>query len=485
VELGLVQLDVRKTGTEIYFYNTLTRKKEKFIPLVVGKAGVYSCGPTVYWNAHIGHMYAFVVWDVMVRFLRWMGYEVNHVMNITDVGHMTNEDEGTGEDKMEKGARREGLTVWEVAKKYEKQFFESERLLNIIRPNVISRATDHIEEQIELAKKIEKNGFAYKTETGLVFDTGKFKDYAKFSGKKLEEQEMGLRVEVDKEKKKPWDFLLWVTNQPKHTMIWDSPWGKGFPGWHLECTAMSVKYLGENFDIHTGGMEHISVHHSNEIAQAYGAFGKQTSNYWLHNGWLNLKGEKMSKSLGNVCTVLDLVKKGYDPLALRYLVLSSHYRKGLIFSLESLDAAQKTLDKLRRAVESWRKESGEKKGKISGEWKDKFIKALSDDMSSPELLALVWGMVKADLLSRDKLATLLDLDEVLGLDLKTSREGKTPQEVIDLGEERVRARKKGDYKKADEIREKISELGYTVKDKESGYEFLKKKRVIVKKRKKC
>jgi len=211
--------------------------------LVAGKVGVYSCGPTVYWNQHIGNMYAFLAWDVMVRFLRWTGHEVNHVMNITDVGHLTS-DEDVGEDKMEKGARREGLSVWEIAKKYEKQFLSSLDLLNIKKPNVLPRATDHIKEQIDLAKKIEENGFAYKTKTGLVFDTAKFKDYAKFSGKKLEEMECGSRVEVDKEKKNPWDFLLWVTNQPDHTMVWDSPWGKGFPGWHLECTAMSVKYLG-------------------------------------------------------------------------------------------------------------------------------------------------------------------------------------------------------------------------------------------------
>ncbi len=459
---------------EIYFYNTLSKKKEKFVPIKKGEVGVYSCGPTVYWNAHIGHMYAFVVWDVMVRFLRWSGYKVNHVMNITDVGHMTNEDEGTGEDKMEKGAKREGLTVWEVAKKYEKQFFESEKLLNIVRPDVACRATEHIEEQIELAKKIEENGFAYKTKTGLVFDTGKFKDYAKFSGKKLDQMEDGSRVEVDKEKKNPWDFLLWVTNQPEHIMKWDSPWGEGFPGWHLECTAMSVKYLGEKFDIHTGGMEHISVHHTNEIAQGYGAFGKQTANFWMHNGWLNLKGEKMSKSLGNMYTVLDLIEKGHDPLALRYLVLSSHYRKGLVFSLDSLEVAQKTLNKLRKAVGSWK--SGEKKGKISEEWKDKFRGVLADDLATPELLALVWKMVKSELSSEDKLATLLDLDQVLGLDLGKDKEGKkdVPKKVIDLGKERVEARKEGDYKRADEIREKISKLGYTVEDKKDGYEFLEK-----------
>lgn len=478
---------MRETGTEIYFYNTLTRKKEKFTPLVAGKVGIYSCGPTVYWNQHIGNMYAFLVWDVMIRFLRWMGYEVKQVMNITDVGHLTS-DEDTGEDKMEKGAKREGLSVWEIAKKYEKQFLNSLKLLNIEKPGVLPRATEHIEEQIELAKKIEKNGFAYQTKTGLVFDTAKFKDYAKFSGKKLEEQEMGSRVGVDKEKKNPWDFLLWITNQPEHTMAWKSPWGKGFPGWHLECTAMSVKYLGEKFDIHTGGMEHISVHHTNEIAQAYGAFGSQTANFWMHNGWLSLRKGKMSKSSGDFCTVSDLMKKGHDPLSLRYLVLGSHYRKGLVFSLDSLEAAGRALERLRGMVTEWKNNTADKKGVVDKELKDKFVKVLSDDLATPELLALVWEMAKSDLKDEDKLATLLDLDRVLGLDLaevKTKEKEKIPREVERLGKERDVAKKEKDYKKADEIREKIFELGYTLKDRENGYEFLKRKRVIVKKRKKC
>ncbi|MBU3935547.1 cysteine--tRNA ligase, partial [Patescibacteria group bacterium] len=321
-------------------YNTLSRKKEEFKPISEGRVGVYSCGPTVYWNQHIGNMYAFLCWDILVRSLRYLGYEVKWVMNITDVGHMTS-DEDSGEDKMEKGAEREGLTVWQIAKKYEKQFLESLEGLNIVKPDKLARATEHIKEQIDLALKIEKNGFAYKTKTGLVFDTGKFADYAKFANLKLEEMEAGKRLEVDKDKKKPWDFLLWVTNQANHQMRWDSPWGKGFPGWHLECTAMSTKYLGEKFDIHTGGIEHIGVHHTNEVAQGFGAFGENTANFWLHNAWLNLKKGKMSKSKGGGYTVQDLAKMGYEPLAFRYLVLQSHYKKGLFFSKESLTAAEK------------------------------------------------------------------------------------------------------------------------------------------------
>src|SRR3989339_1374999 len=289
-------------------FNTLTRQVDEFKPVKQGQVGIYSCGPTVYWNQHIGHMYAYVQWDTLVRVFKYMGNQVNWVMNVTDVGHMTS-DEDTGDDKMEKGAAREGLTVWEIAEKYTKQFLESMDKLNIQRPDTLCRATEHIPEQIELISLIEKNGFSYKTKTGLVFDTSKFPRYADFAGLNLDEQAAGSRTEVDMDKKKPWDFLLWVTNQPEHIMKWDSPWGIGFPGWHLECTAMSVKYLGEQFDIHTGGKEHVAVHHTNEIAQGFGAFGARTANYWLHNEWLTLKGAKISKSLGNMITISDVIEK--------------------------------------------------------------------------------------------------------------------------------------------------------------------------------
>src|ERR1035437_5301966 len=269
---------------ELYLSNTLSQKKEKFTPIKEGEIGIYSCGPTVYWNQHVGHMYAYVQWDILVRFLRSQGNKTKWVMNLTDVGHLVS-DEDIGEDKMEKGAAREGLSVWQIADKYIAQFRESLELLNIKTPDVLCRATEHIPEQIELIKKIEKNGFTYQTKTGLVFDTGKFPGYADFAHLNLEKQDAGSRVAVDEEKKKPWDFLIWITNQPNHIMKWESPWGVGFPGWHIECTAMSVKYLGERFDIHTGGKEHIPVHHTNEIAQAHGPFGHQTANFWLHNEW--------------------------------------------------------------------------------------------------------------------------------------------------------------------------------------------------------
>jgi cysteinyl-tRNA synthetase len=445
----------------IKLYNTASRKKEEFKPIEAGKAGIYSCGPTIYWNQHIGHMYAYVQWGTMVNFLRYMGYEVKWVMNLTDVGHLTS-DADFGEDKMEKGAKREGLSVWDIAKKYEKQFLDSLDKFNIKKPDVICRATDHIEEQIELAKKIEKNGFVYMTKTGLVFDTSKFADYAKFANLKLEEMESGARVEVDVEKKHPWDFLLWVTNQPNHVMKWNSPWGEGFPGWHLECTAMSTKYLGETFDIHTGGIEHIGVHHTNEIAQGYGAFGHNTANYWMHNGWLTLKGgEKISKSLGNGYTAEQLEKMGFDPLAHKYLVLTSNYRKGLEFSLDSLKASQTALFKLRNLVMNW--PDG---GKIDQDYRDKFIESLSDDLQVPEVLALIWKLTKDEQVKdEDKKATILDFDKVLALDLgKEKNEEVIPEEVMRKVLERKTARQKKDFKESDRLRTEIEKMGYAVED---------------------
>lgn len=455
---------------KVYLYNTATRKKEEFKPVITDKVGIYSCGPTVYWNQHIGNMYAFVVWDTLVKTLRYVGYEVKWVVNITDVGHNVS-DGDEGEDKMEKGAKRENLSVVEIARKYEAQYMDSLAKLNI-KPGVSPRATEHIEEQIELAQKIETNGFAYKTKTGLVFDTAKFGDYAKFANLKLEEMDCGARVEVDSDKKHPWDFLLWVTNQPNHIMKWDSPWGVGFPGWHLECTAMSTKYLGETFDIHTGGIEHIGVHHTNEIAQGFGAFGHQTANYWLHNAWLTLKEGKMSKSLGNVYTVQDLEEMGFDPLAYRYLVLGSHYRKGLVFSLESLRAAEVALKKLRANLVG----TSESRGTVNEEYKKRFVELVADDLATPEALALVWKLVKDDSVSiNDKRATIKDFDRVLGLDLDRVCQSteEVPEKVRELVKKREEVRLSQNWQESDKIREEIKSRGYVVEDTAEGCKIKK------------
>ena len=454
---------------DIYLTNTLTRKKEKFTPSSPGSVGIYSCGPTVYWNQHIGHMYAYVQWDILVRLLRLQGNQVKWVMNLTDVGHMTS-DEDLGEDKMEKGAKREGLTVWQIADKYINQFTESLELLNINKPDVLCRATDHITEQIELIKKIETNGFTYKTETGLVFDTSKFSDYAAFANLNLEDQKAGARTEVDPEKKNPWDFLLWVTNQPNHVMQWDSPWGRGFPGWHIECTAMSIKYLGEKFDIHTGGKEHVPVHHTNEIAQGYGAFGHQTANYWLHNEWLFINGEKMSKSLGNNVLVTDLIEKGFDPLALRYLIMTSNYRTGINFTLESLEASQTALNKLKNIIAATKSQdtrtilSEEKEMQIE-KFRDEFIGALADDLNVAKALAVLWSMLGSNIPSGDKYDLAMSFDEVLGLKLNESKVAEIPDSVKKLIEERDRLRSEGKFADADRLRDEIVKAGFGVNDK--------------------
>ncbi|MBU3934925.1 cysteine--tRNA ligase [Patescibacteria group bacterium] len=449
------------------FYNTLTRKKEEFKPLKNKKAGIYSCGPTVYWNQHIGNMYSYVQWDVLTRFLKYLGYKVKWVMNITDVGHMTS-DQDLGEDKIEKGAKREKLTVWQTAEKYIKQFTESMDLLNIQRPDILCRATENIKEQIELIKKIEKNGFAYRTKTGLVFDTSKLPNYSKFAKLNLKKQEAGARVQIDSEKKKPWDFLLWVTNQPNHIMQWQSPWGKGFPGWHIECTAMSTKYLGKQFDIHTGGKEHIPIHHTNEIAQSCAAFGKQTANYWLHNEWLLIDGVKVSKSLGNIVLVTDLIKKGFDPLAFRYLALTSRYRQGLNFTWQSLQAAQNAILKLRSVLENTKDDK-----KTNKEYLDKFKKILGNDLDAPQALAVLWKLIK-DKKAKGKIKTVKEMDKVLGLDLFKKEKTEIPAEIKKLIKKRETARKNKNWQKADELRKEIEDKGYKVEDAQKGSVIKKK-----------
>ncbi|MFC1790025.1 cysteine--tRNA ligase [Patescibacteria group bacterium] len=464
-------------------YNTRTRILEDLVPLKKGQVGIYSCGPTVYGNQHIGHMYAYVQWDVLIRFLRFLGLKVNWVMNITDVGHLTGDNLGdadTGEDKMEKGARKEGLSVWEVADKFLNQFLESIDLLGITRPDVLCRATEHIPEQIELIKRIEANGFTYKTKTGLVFDTSRFPGYADFARLDLKKQQAGKRVKIDPEKRQPWDFLLWVTNQPDHIMKWESPWGTGFPGWHIECTAMSVKYLGQQFDIHTGGQEHIAIHHTNEVAQGFGAYGAQTAQVWLHNSWLTLEGTKISKSLGNVILVSDLKKKGYDPLSLRYLILTSHYRQGLNFTWPGLDGAAKALKELKSIVANLRQTSkqrstlSESKLVKVRDYSQRFEVALSRDLGAPQALAVVWELAKSNLPSLDKLELLLDFDQVLGLGLAQTEKIKIPVPVARLALERATLRNQKKWAEADKLRAQIEKLGFLVEDQGKEYQIKKK-----------
>lgn len=443
-------------------YNTATRQKEELKPIRKNEVGIYSCGPTVYSSPHIGNMYAYVCWDVLVRTLNYLGYKTNWVMNITDVGHLTS-DADSGEDKMEKGAKKEGMSVWEIAKKYEAEFMENLKLLNINKPDQMPRATENIQEQIDLIKKIEANGFTYKTSDGFYFDTSKFSDYGKFANLNLEKLKEGARVEINEEKKNPTDFALWKFSpiDEKRQMEWKSPWGVGFPGWHIECTAMSTKILGEIFDIHTGGEDHIPVHHTNEIAQAFGAFGHNMANYWMHNAFITFGGSKISKSSGGLYTVFDLKEEGFDPLAFRYMALGSHYRRGMEFSIENLKAAQTALDKLR----SYRANLGES---VDYESKREFETIISNDLAMPEVLALVWRVAKSNLNPEEKWATILDFDKVLGLDLGKEVEVEIiPGEILKLVEERKLARINKNWVESDRIREVIKTKGYLVEDLEN------------------
>lgn len=454
---------------KIVFYNTASRKKEELGSVPQGIVGIYSCGPTVYSSPHIGNMYAYICWDVLVRSLKFLGKEVKWVVNITDVGHLVN-DSNSGEDKMEKGSRLTGLSAWEVAKKYEEEFVDNLNKLNIEHPSVMPRATEHIKEQIELIQKIEANGFTYKTSDGIYFDTGKMPNYGDFAHIDIEKLREGARVEVNEEKRNPTDFALWKfspTNE-KRQMEWESPWGMGFPGWHIECTAMSTKYLGNPFDIHTGGEDHIAIHHTNEIAQGFGAFGAQTARIWMHNAFITFNGAKISKSTGGLFTVADLEGMGYDPLAYRYMALSSHYRSGVSFSLENLATAATAYKKLKEMFLSL--PSG---GVADGGYVEEFKEKVADDLGMPATMAVVWKLVKdKNVEPATKKATLGEFDKVLGLRLGQEVKKETvPDEVVKLAEARLEAKKNKDWVEADRLRAEIAKRGFGVKDTALGYEL--------------
>ena len=411
---------------DLYLYNSLTKQKELFTPINADSVKLYTCGPTVYSFATIGHGRKYVMDDILKRTLEFNGYKVNHVQNVTDVGHLVS-DADDGEDKMEKGAKQQGKTVWEVAEFFTKNFHDSMDKLNIKRPSTICKATDHIKEQIELIEKLFKNGFAYDTHEAVYFDTSKFADYGKLFGQKLGEKKIAVRDEVktDENKKNPQDFALWFKRVGKfsdHVMHWESPWGDGFPGWHIECSAMSMKYLGEQIDIHTGGEDHLSIHHPNEIAQSEGATGKKPfSKFWVHYAFLMVDGTKMSKSLGNYFTIQDILDKGIDPLALRYLYLGAHYKKPMNFTWQSLESSQKGLVRLKNLISSLKKEtrtilSEEKNLKVE-DFRLKFNEAINDDLNTSKALAVLFEMLKSNIPSEDKYDLAICFDEVLGLGL--------------------------------------------------------------------
>lgn len=465
-------------------YNTFTRKIEDFNPLNHPKVGLYTCGFTVYDYAHIGSMSKYIRDDVLRRALTYLGYKVKHVQNVTDVGHLAS-DADEGEDKMEKGAKKYGKTVWEVAQFYTDYFYNTMDAANVLRPDIICKATDHIQDMIDLIKILEEKKYTYETEEAVYFDVSKFPQYNTLSGQKLEDKKEGVReeVQVDPKKKNPADFALWfkrVGRFANHAMHWPSPWGEGFPGWHIECSAMSMKYLGPTIDIHTGGVDHIPVHHPNEIAQSEAATGKQFVKYWVHHAHILVNGQKMSKSLNNFYTIDDVRKENIDPLALRLLFLQSHYRQQSNFTWESARAAQEAYKKLKDTVLTLRKQTdrtvlSEEKLKKIDEYRQRFTDAIANDLQTPQAVAIMWEMLKSNIPSPDKLDLLLEFDQVFGLQLDQVQdvEEKIPDEIQTLAKQRDEYKKEKNYAKADEVRKKISEKGYIIEDLGTEYKIKK------------
>lgn len=452
---------------EIKLYNSLGRKKEVLKPIRTDYVGVYTCGPTVYNTVTIGNLRTFIFSDLLVRVLRYNDLDVKYVMNITDVGHLVS-DGDDGEDKLEVGARREGKTAWDVAKYYTELFMNDMDRLNLIKPDELPRATDHIEEQIRLVEQMEENGFTYKTSDGIYFDTSKLDDYGSLAGQAVEEKEEGARIGVNVQKRSASDFALWKFSKEneQRNMEWESPWGTGFPGWHLECTAMSTQYLGDLYDIHVGGMDLKMTHHPNEIAQSQGAKNTIEANVWMHGEFLLVDGGKMSKSLGNAYGIDELIEKGFDPLAFRYLTMTAHYRSQLNFTFESLEASSSALKKLRQTVRGW-----DAPGAGSKKHEERFIAAVSDDLDLPRAIATVWDLVNdEEVSSADKARSLTEFDKVLGLELKDyiSKPIVIPEGISAMVKEREVARENKDFDLSDKLRDKIRDSGFIVEDTEDG-----------------
>lgn len=456
---------------DIYFYNTLTKNKELFKAIEPGKVKIYSCGPTVYKDATIGNMRTNLFQDTLRRVLKYNGYELKHVMNITDVGHLVS-DGDEGEDKMLKSAREEHKTPMEIAEHYTKLFFKDLERLNIEKPEVVCKATEHIKEMLELVEKIMERGYAYETSTAIYFDVSKLDEYGILSGINLREQKAGARVEVDPEKRNPYDFALWIKAPENHLMKWDSPWGPSYPGWHIECSAMSAKYLGEVFDIHTGGIDLIPTHHENEIAQSKGACGKIPAHYWMHGEYLLINGGKMSKSLGNVYLMDDIINRGYDPLVYRLFNFSCHYKGKLNFTWEGIEAASVSLNRLREGYQKHLNGTDTVSDDVINDMENRFHQAINDDLNMPLAMSVVWEAVKYPEKS-PKIAQLLEkFDTVLGIKITEKKEEQqVPQEILDLVEQRKSARNEKNWAESDRLRDLIIEKGYNIKDTKDGVEI--------------
>lgn len=476
---------------ELHIYNTLTRKKEKFFPLTSGYVGLYVCGPTVYDHSHIGHAKSYISFDIIVRYLRYLGYKVRYVQNITDVGHLLG-DSQEGEDRVARQARLENLEPMEIAELYTRSYFEDMDALGLLRPDISPRASGHILEQIEMIKKLLQKGLAYEIEGNVYFDVHKFRHYGKLSGRKIEELEAGARVEVKEEKRHPADFALWKVAGKGHLMQWPSPWGMGYPGWHIECSCMSTKYLGETFDIHGGGLENVFPHHECEIAQSEGAFDKPFARYWIHNNMVTVDGVKMGKSLNNFITIKDALKK-YPALAIRYFILTSHYRSALDFSNEALLAAEKGMKKIQttyQRINQGIRDSTEHAMEQSlpiGEFKESFQNAMNDDFNTPQAIAAVFNLLSEvnrrfdDLNQLPSKRQLLEVQDVLnntagnvlGILSTQSEDERDLKEkfenvmdiVLDL---RSQFRSEKNFKLSDKIREQLENHGITIKDSAEG-----------------
>lgn len=455
---------------DVQLFNTNGRTLQQLKPLKE-EVGLYTCGPTVYGRAHLGNLRTFIFEDLLKRALLHLGYKVNHVMNITDVGHLVS-DADDGEDKMQVGARRDNTTAWEIARKYTDLFMQDLKALNILPATTFCKATDHIDEQIALIATLEEKGYAYTTSDGVYYDTSKFPDYGKMAKLNLEGMQAGKRIDLG-EKKNKTDFALWKFSpkDEQRDMEWDSPWGKGFPGWHLECSAMSMKYLGEQFDIHCGGIDHIPIHHTNEIAQSEAATGKKPwVNIWMHSEFLVDESGKLSKSKGATLNVDELKEKGFDPLAYRYFCLNTHYRKRLLFSWDSLKAAQVAFDRLKRQVLELAGHA-DLSEKVTS-YQEQFDAALAHDLNTPQALAVMWDVLKdADLDPAEKRTLIFSFDEVFGLGLSELEKERAPQKVVVLAEKREQFRAEKNFAEADRVRDDIKQLGWIISDGKDGYEL--------------
>ncbi|MDD4900765.1 MAG: cysteine--tRNA ligase [Patescibacteria group bacterium] len=465
---------------KLFLYNTLTRTKELFKPVKKGRVGLYTCGPTVYNFAHLGNLRTYIFEDMLKRVLLYNGYKVKHVMNITDVGHLTG-DRDMGEDKLEKGAKREGKTAREIAEFYTEAFRQDIKKLNIFAPDVWCKATDYIKEQIELIKILEKKGYVYKIPDGLYFDTAQLKAYNKLSHLDLATLKEGARVEKNEAKRHLTDFALWKFSPKgvKRQQEWPSPWGVGFPGWHIECSAMSLKQLGDQLDIHCGGIDHINVHHTNEIAQSEAATGQKFFNYWLHGAFLNIAGgKKMAKSEENFLTLENaFTNKGIDPLVFRFACLQTHYRKPMEYGVAAMENAKSGLEHLHRQARQLQIKNYKLRTKdINKNYQEKFVAAINDDLNMPQALAVAQELLKSDLDISEKLATVLDFDKVLGLGLSgiDSAADEVSTEVVGLARDREAARQNKNWPEADRLRAEMEKLGYIVEDTKDGQRVSKK-----------